>query len=109
MTANTFGWRAHLIVDDYGRTTRLVLVRDVGDGRVEVNMRDGSWLRTDADVVADPSPGYVLPMGAWDAIVELVLPKAKDGEIALLKDALSVERARVDQVLDRSITRNVGS
>lgn len=97
------GWRAH-VVDDFMRgQKRLVIYRDVGD-RTEVNNPNGTWTSHEISTVPSDPPGWVLPRGAWEAIEELVLPKAKEGEIALLKEALQVERQRVDQVLDRRVT-----
>lgn len=42
-----------------------------------------------------------LPSGTLAAIAEAVKPGPSSGEIARIEEALRVERARVDQVLDR--------
>lgn len=96
-----YEWRAELIDDFMRNRQRLVVYRYVGDD-VEIVNGDGTLSRYPADESVD-SVGIALPRGAWEAIEAVVLPKAKDGEIALLKDALAVERARVDQVLERRV------
>lgn len=100
----TNGWKAHVVDDFMHGRKRLILFRDVGD-RTEVNNPDGTWTSHEISTVPVDPPGYLLPPGAWEAIEELILPKAKDGEIALLKEALQVERNRTDGVLNRLLPK----
>lgn len=98
MAEGLYGWRAHLVDDFLRGQKRLVIYRNAGN-EVEVNNNDGTWTRHDQYYAGDDSPGFVLPHGAWEAIVALVQPAEAEREIARLTEALEIERRRVDDVL----------
>lgn len=97
------GWMAQ--VDSYGglMTERLVIARRNGDRSwdyIEGFLPTGEAVitRTTEDVRLD---GFQIPRGVLRAIAEAVKPGPDSKEVARLEEALKVERARVDQVLDR--------
>lgn len=105
--ADTYGWKAHLVDDFMHGRKRLIVYRNTSTDTDVLN-GDGSMTRHDIGAAPIDPPGFVLPHGAWEAIEELVLPKAKEGEIARLLEALDLERRRVDSVLDAYLPKREG-
>jgi hypothetical protein len=98
---NPRGWQAFHRDEFVSGRSRLFLYRPVGE-RIDINLEDGTWQTIDADVVEPANAGWVLPRGGWEAIVALIEPDASKGEIQRLEEALTIERARVDRMLDTS-------
>lgn len=105
MTITPFEWRAHVTDDfmQYGR--RVHLARPAGPGMVDVVTgfrEDGTPTidRFSNDVNVD-APGFLLPQDALEALVEKVKPGPASGELGALREALKVERDRIDRLLDR--------
>jgi hypothetical protein len=83
-------------------TIRLQMVRPQVDGRVDVLMEDGSWQRVDPGVAPVGAHGFPLPADALPALAEAVqahlgnaLPS--HAEVAVLREWLAKEQARVDE------------
>jgi hypothetical protein len=86
--------------DDFPmRGVRLLIGRPVPSG-TEVLFRDGSWKVVGYDEALPDDAGVPMPVGAWEAVRDYVTPGVTVGEVVRLTEALSVERARVDRVLD---------
>jgi hypothetical protein len=105
------GWTARLAVD--GRTllhdsVRLVLHRPAGDSHTETIVRiDGGAAQayrfaeaTWPEVDGQEFHGLLIPRPVWSAIGELAAPSGEArAQLAEVRDALQVERARVDRLL----------
>lgn len=88
------------VVEDFPRSGhRLLLAEDQGPDMFRVLMENGDWITQPKEAVLPEGVGVRLPMGAWEAIVEIAAPMATAGEVGRLQDALDVERGRVDSVL----------
>jgi len=104
----TTGWQARVLDDmaDFSRDhRRLVIWRRYGD-RVELVTgftEDGTAIVTDVGPEGPEFRGFDLPWEAFDAIGEAIVPGPSKAEVARIEEALTVERKRVDQALDRLI------
>lgn len=102
----TEGWEAWTVDDGLlRRFVRLHLARERRDG-VEYHVGDGTWTTGDpGSVPDDEEPVVVLSTGQWQAVMEhaereLVRRRPDPGvEAVTLREALEVERARVDHAL----------
>jgi hypothetical protein len=100
------GYDARVAVEfrDFARNRiRLLVVdRDTGGALRE----DGSWTYTPDGVALEPDAGIVLPAEALDAIARAIdehrgLATHGPTEVRVLREALDVERRRVDEALRR--------
>ena len=80
----------------------LHLVRD-RVGRYEVVCNDGTITTVEDGAAPPENAGILLPPGVWAAICEIAVPSHGAAEVKRLEDALAVERARVDRVLDAGL------
>lgn len=107
--------RIDLHADPLMRTERLWLFDRVPDGTIfwtppppgaEPGTITSVWRwelhRHDAGIMLEPPhPLWIdLPAGGWDTIVNLAAPGPHAGELQAVREALEVERRRVDQVLE---------
>ena len=115
MIANAGPWRAALVEDFLTNGHRIVLARtDAETGTLAYLTQDrGAALleRRPAEDLPPDEAAIVLPDGALDAIRALLAPLADAGEVAALRQALDLERARVDRVLAQldAVTRTPGT
>ncbi len=101
-------YRAHIERAVHTDTVRLHVWRPVGGtaGIVEALLEDGSWMVVDAVATTPPTDaGISLPVDTLEAVAAALaeylghhLPSA--GEIAVLREWLTVERGRVDRTLE---------
>ena len=98
-----YGWKAHIEHDWVTQCDRVTIYRRNGDGTIEVmsgwDDRGLPMFNTLRPEEASDSKGFVLPAGATEAIAELVKPGPSTAELAVLREALEVERKRVDWAL----------
>lgn len=107
MSAQALGWHAH-ISDRFEIDAKLVTFwRRLGDDRTEIIVGfdpDGRPVTDTIPVGVRPEfPGLAIPVDALQALAETVKPGPSSAEVGRLEDALTVERRRVDQVLDRTL------
>lgn len=96
------GWRVHAVDDFMGMTERVTLWRDAGDGMAEAitNIAANSHGTTIERIArTEEPPMLVLPVGVLAAIAEHLNPGPTHAEVAVLREALDIERARVDRLL----------
>lgn len=97
-------WRAHITPAFEMFGDRVVLFRSLGNliEIIEGFDADGVPQITRYEpTVTPPRPaGILLPAGSLAAIVEAVKPGPSTSELKVLTDALTIERARVDKVID---------
>lgn len=92
-------------LDDFARrTVHLQMVRDRPDGQVDVWLGGDEWLTLGAAVVVDGPSGARLPLEAVAALREALdrfEGKTTDSatEAAVLREVLTVERERVNNLL----------
>lgn len=92
---------------------RLMVWEDAGGHRRRYLMSDGNWLEVDEGAAiayaevdwAKPLPGIALPAGAVEPLAQAIAEfegRASHGatEAAVLRESLTVERGRVDRMLD---------
>lgn len=104
MSDPTFGWSARVQRSEAWLSDDVVLWRQHADSRSEVITgftADGDPILTVIEQGVRYGNVLRLPMGAAFAIAEALKPGPATGELARITDALSIERARVDRVLDR--------
>lgn len=104
-------WTAHVSGEPGGMTDRLVLWRSAGNGQVQVLTPTGGYALVDETAALPDEALWRLPRGCWEAIVALAAPHADAGELAALREALTIERARVDRILGaepRSVADVIG-
>lgn len=104
MPDNRFGTYAVLEDPVYYDGRILHLIRPGGPGRRLILNRAGAWIEVASDGSRWPEDaGIMLPGDSWAAIAALVEPKNEslEGELRATKEALAVERSRVDRVLER--------
>ena len=104
-------FRAHIVDthEDWVRgTVRLLVVGQRGGGRSDVLMGDGTWQTVEDGTVTPEPPGVVLPRQAVSAVLDAI--ESWQGntnhaatEVAVLREALEIERRRVDAVLSSAI------
>lgn len=102
---NPTGWRAAVNYDGRFLTFRLHLFRRDADGQGEVivGFDDQGWPKTerlDAGAMT-VFPGFSLFDDLAQAIAEAVEPGPSKAELHAYKDALDIERRRVDEILQR--------
>lgn len=99
------GYGVHIAERDLlRRTVRLVLWRDRRDGHVEVFCDDGTIQTIHESEAGPDNAGWQIPYEALPAFAEALGKYAPHRvEVERLEEALKVERARVDKVLDRSV------
>lgn len=110
MTDLTDGWQARVLDTHEGfmhdlRT--LIVFRAEGDDLVAL----AGWTDTGTPVltrwprhaVSPDSTRLQLPVGVLEAIAEAIKPGPSQGELARLEEALTVERTRIDRVLERNL------
>lgn len=98
------GWRCHLI-DDFARgAQRIAIYRHDGDQLVYLTHwdEDGTPIISSvpAEISFDTSKLPRLPCEALAALGEAIRPGPTGAEVKRLEDNLSVERARVDRMLN---------
>lgn len=104
MSDPTHGWLASVQRSDHWFSDDVILFRRAGTGHHEVVTGftpDGDPILTVLTEGASWGQRLRLPAGAALAIAEALKPGPATGELARITDALSIERARVDRVLDR--------
>lgn len=98
-------WRAHISDEFDTFTERVVLHRRLGDLVEVVTGFDANGVPELTRYQPGVAPGDVgirLPAGALRAIAEAVKPGPSTGELGVLREALELERERVDRALERS-------
>jgi hypothetical protein len=86
------------------RTVRLVLWRELGDGRIEVFCDDGTVQAIGEHEVGPENAGWQIPHEALPAFAKALGHHAPHAvEIKRLEEALKVERDRVDRALASAI------
>jgi hypothetical protein len=92
--------------NDYARgTVRLLVWGPTGGGRASAYLRqDGTWRDVDEATTRDEDAGFLLPAEAVEAIASAIQEfqghaSHADTEARVLREWLTAERARVDQVL----------
>jgi len=98
------GWRVHLVDDFMSHTTMLVVHRPTANGSEVLT----GFTEDGHPIFEHVPPGVVspnnlphLPIGALSALREAIQPGPSKQEMARLEDALTVERQRVDKILDK--------
>lgn len=94
----TFGIEAHIELTPWANQDTLHLIRRDGNV-IHTVLSDGDWAAVPEGVDLPPNAGIPLPRGAWEAIKVLAAPHADAGEVRALKEALEIERQRVDRVI----------
>jgi hypothetical protein len=104
---NAYGWEAHIRSDWPAGGDRLLLRRPSGDRSqflVEVGTDGGGAVLQDHDPATVLAfEGLWFPEGALDAVAEVLRPGPSPAEVAVLREALAVERERVDRVLREGV------
>jgi hypothetical protein len=100
------GWVAYLAdsPEDYFRMIRLYLFRSTPGGRTEVLKPDGTIISLGEGTKASEDSAFVLPVQAVNALAEGIdryrgNTSHTATEIRVLREALEIERARVDRYL----------
>ena len=71
------------------------------DGTVKYLASDGAWETTEPEVQYAPEgAGIFLPWGAAEALIKSLAPESTAGEMGAVREALTVERRRVDTMLN---------
>lgn len=100
----TGGWRAFVREEWTLGRVRLLVAQERG-GDIDLLMQDGTWMTVPAGTVQDEA-GLVIPTGAVPAVLDALRTFVgergpTEGEVRVLREALGVERARVDRMLAR--------
>jgi hypothetical protein len=82
----------------------LHVINHRGNGTLEYLNRNGVWSTVDEGLPLGDDAGIMLPREAVKALIAELAPDATAGEIGVLREALAVERDRVDRVLARMRT-----
>lgn len=61
----------------------------------------GGWVTEKVEPWAQLRPGFPIPKESFEALVRQARPGPSERELAQLKEALDVERARLDRTLER--------
>lgn len=102
-----YGWKAHLHegAAEWARgTMALTIFRRLPDGRGEQVVGWDNFIFPITEKVADGAtlrPGFTIPKEAIESLTEQLKPGPTQRELDQLKEALDVERARVDAMLER--------
>lgn len=95
------------IMDDYfDGNLRLVVGKIRGDGQLDILMQDGQWQTIDEGVRIPDDAGVLIPREAAQPMVDAIqswqgMAKPLGPEtVEAMRDALEVERKRVDKVLN---------
>ena len=102
-------WEARIEDDFFRGGHRLILFRRLPNGDVEYTTGEVTPFGGMTPTQADPAQhlprdvGFRLEGGMLNAIAAAAKPGPSEREVALINDALAVERARVDRILDRQI------
>lgn len=96
-------WRVHLEQSwtHDGSTLHVMELRT--DRTVSYLCSDGTWKTVEEATVAPSDAGIFLPRDAAQALVAALAPDATAGEMGAIREALEVERRRVDEVLRREL------
>ena len=93
-------WRATLERSWTHDGSTLHVMESRADGLVNYLCSDGTWKTVDANTAFAPEgAGIFLPWGAAEAIIAALAPEATAGELGALREALKIERTRVDIIL----------
>ncbi len=102
-------WRAIVRPDLTSDATRVFLVRDLEPDLISVAVgfdEDGWIIQAEEPRHVVPTfQGFLFPRDALQAIVLAVKPGPSEGEIRAIREALGVERDRVDRTLRELIER----
>lgn len=98
------GWRAHVREEWEMDRARLLVGQERGSD-MDLLMQDGTWM-TVPQGTSTPEAGLVIPKGAVGAVLDALRAYVgertpTEGEVRVLREALDVERARVDRMLPR--------
>jgi hypothetical protein len=95
------GWRVHIGPDLGSGEDRLyVATGDAHPRRLTRLTAEAVEWEEYVPGVASDFRGLLVPRGVLDAVAEAVKPGPSPGEVARLEEALEVERARVDRLLE---------
>lgn len=95
-------WRASLERSWTHDGSTLHVMESRADGMVGYLCSDGTWKTTEPHTTFAPEgAGIFLPWGAAEAIIAALAPDATAGEMSAIREALDVERRRVDAILNR--------
>ena len=71
------------------------------NGMVSYLCSDGTWKTVEAETAFAPEgAGIFLPWGAAEALIKSLAPDATAGEMGAVREALELERKRVDKMLN---------
>lgn len=95
--------RAHLINESHLRRHRLLIVRRGFPGYVEL-WNEERWEQYPEGVEFPPGAGIIIPADGLEAVAEAFHPFAGgEREIARLEEALTVERMRVERIIEKGL------
>lgn len=95
-------WRVHLEQSwTHDGSTLHVMELRAADDSISYLCSDGAWRTASRNTVAPEGAGIFLPREAVKALVDSLAPDATAGEMGVLREALGVERRRVDEMLRR--------
>ena len=100
-------WAARIIEDEnlvYNDQVSLIVGQRTEDGHT-VLLPNGLWRSLKRGEEPDTPTGIVFPKAAVAAIAEALAPDLLGRERAALTEALAIERARVDRILDQARTQ----
>ena len=96
------GWQVHFEHEFMRDGWRMHLWRRVGN---EVEVASGTLTVTRMESGVEPvTSGLYLPGDAYQAIVSAIDPPAHAAEVRRIEEALAVERARVERLIDHALT-----
>jgi hypothetical protein len=98
------GWQVRLVEDEVDfmlRTARLLIWRELPDGRIEyVGGQVELTLLEEPEALSPVPLGLRIPADAVTALADAMHHRAAGaGELKRLEEALTLERARVDRIL----------
>lgn len=103
-------WKAVIQKDTppWDRSVRLHVFRRHADGRLDVLLPNGVLQTIDEATMPPEDAGLIIPDEALEAIAEAFHPHAAgqarlEGEVKALREALGLERERVDAVVNKAL------
>jgi hypothetical protein len=104
----TRGWLVGIESDHLRRFDTLIMARRVGDQLDVITGLGHGTQVIELTTVPATSSGteaerWVFPSGVLQAIAEALKPGPGSGEVKRLEEALAVERARVDKLIDKAV------
>lgn len=96
--------RAILRDEFHMNATRLLVAVERIPGHTDFLMGDGSWQSVPHGTAPDIETGILLPSETIETIAQAFHPRAgHEVEVKRLSEALTVERQRVDRIVDRAL------